>query len=95
MSVIPSLVNPRDATFKANRSHHLAALRLLEERMAQARAGGGEPAMKRHSHFAHPWRTEHQSERETVVPRLQSVQSGAFAHRESGRPLSGGREVGL
>src|SRR6185295_2523971 len=48
MPVLKSSVNPASAEFKASLEHHGRLARELEERLAQARDGGGKEARERH-----------------------------------------------
>ncbi len=48
MNTLASLVRPDSEEFAVNRRHHQALVAELRERLAAARAGGGERAMRRH-----------------------------------------------
>ena len=48
MAVLASRIDPTSAEFQANRAHNLALLEDLRARLAAARRGGGEEAVRRH-----------------------------------------------
>lgn len=48
MTPLRSRIDPRSETFSANREANLAAVAKLQERLARARAGGGEKYVSRH-----------------------------------------------
>ena len=48
MEVLQSQINPSSATFKSNKAHNLAQVRLLRERLQHVQEGGGARAVALH-----------------------------------------------